>query len=211
MKRRAIDSFATQNRAVTRQDYISLCYRMDPKFGSVKRVNVVRDSDSLRRNINAYVVSENSSETLVETDINIKNNLKRWINSHRMMNDTIDILNARIVNIGIEFSVIGSLQFSKFDVLTQCYQALIEKYREKLDIGTPFYVTEVFKTLNALDSVVDTRDVKIVLRSGTGYTSSGFDIEEALSSDGRFIDVPEDIILEIRFLSSGKDLQGVVI
>jgi len=211
VKRRAIDSFATQNRAVTRQDYISLCYRMDPKFGSVKRVNVVRDSDSLRRNINAYVVSENSSETLVETDINIKNNLKRWINSHRMMNDTIDILNARIVNIGIEFSVIGSLQFSKFDVLTQCYQALIEKYREKLDIGTPFYVTEVFKTLNALDSVVDTRDVKIVLRSGTGYTSSGFDIEEALSSDGRFIDVPEDIILEIRFLSSGKDLQGVVI
>ena len=211
IKRRAIDSFATQNRAVTHQDYISLCYRMDPKFGSVKRVNVVRDADSIRRNINIYVISENSSNVLVETDINIKNNLKRWMNSHRMMNDTVDILSARVINVGIQFTAIGSLQYSKFDVLTECYQALVNKFREKSDIGNPFYLTEIYKTLNALDSVIDTKDVEIVVKSGTGYTSSNFDVDAALSADGRYIDVPEDSVLEIKFLSSGQDLQGVVV
>tara|TARA_R110000824_G_scaffold25978_3_gene89907 strand:- start:2385 stop:4163 length:1779 start_codon:yes stop_codon:yes gene_type:complete len=211
IKRRAIDSFATQNRAVTKQDYISLCYRMDPKFGSVKRTNVVRDADSIRRNINIYTVSENSSNSLVETDINIKNNLRRWLNSHRMMNDTVDILSANIINIGIEFTAIGSLQYSKFDVLTECYQALIERFSDKLDIGNPFYITEIYKTLNALDSVIDTKDVQIVVKAGTGYASAWMDIDSALSADGRYIDVPEDSILEIKFLSSGKDLQGVVI
>jgi len=211
IKRRAIDSFATQNRAVTKQDYISLCYRMDPKFGSIKRVNVVRDADSIRRNINIYTVSEDSSNSLVETDINIKNNLRRWLNSHRMMNDTVDILSANIVNIGIEFTAIGSLQYSKFDVLTECYQALIERFSHKLDIGTPFYLTEIYKTLNALDSVIDTKDVQVVVKAGTGYASAWMDIDSALSADGRYIDVPEDTILEIKFLSSGQDLQGVVI
>ena len=133
------------------------------------------------------------------------------MNSHRMMNDTVDILSARIINVGVQFTAIGSLQYSKFDVLTECYQALTDRFREKLDIGNPFYLTEIYKTLNALDSVIDTKDVKIIVKNGTGYTSSNFDVDAALSVDGRYIDVPEDSVLEIKFLSSGQDLQGVVV
>ena len=33
IKVRALGSYASQNRAVTREDYISLSYRMPPKFG----------------------------------------------------------------------------------------------------------------------------------------------------------------------------------
>ena len=40
IKRMVYDNFATQNRAVTKQDYLSLAYSMDPKFGKVKRCNI---------------------------------------------------------------------------------------------------------------------------------------------------------------------------
>ena len=52
--------FPTQNRAVTQADYENLAYRMHSKFGSIKRVSVQRDPDSQKRNLNMYVVSENS-------------------------------------------------------------------------------------------------------------------------------------------------------
>ena len=46
LRHRIRDTFATQNRAVTQQDYESFVYQMPPKFGSVKRCRIMRDSDS---------------------------------------------------------------------------------------------------------------------------------------------------------------------
>ena len=41
LRRRTIDHFATQNRAVTQQDYEALVYAMPEKFGSIKRCRVI--------------------------------------------------------------------------------------------------------------------------------------------------------------------------
>ena len=57
IRTRAYATFASQNRAVTRSDYVSLCYRMPGKFGKIKRANVVQDVNSFKRNINLYVLS----------------------------------------------------------------------------------------------------------------------------------------------------------
>ncbi len=58
IKIRAYASFASQNRAVTRNDYISLSYRMPSGFGKVKRVNIVQDPRSTSRNLYMYVLAE---------------------------------------------------------------------------------------------------------------------------------------------------------
>ena len=58
VKQRIYDTFPTQNRAVTQKDYENLVYRMPLSFGSVKRCSVQKDPDSQKRNLNAYVVSE---------------------------------------------------------------------------------------------------------------------------------------------------------
>ena len=51
-----------------------------------------------------------------------------------MVNDTIDILDAKIVNIGINFSVITTKDSDKYDVLQQCYLALIAKYNLNFEL-----------------------------------------------------------------------------
>ena len=55
LKQRIFDNFAAQSRAVTAQDYKAVVYAMPPKFGSVKRVNILQDRNTLKRNLNLYV------------------------------------------------------------------------------------------------------------------------------------------------------------
>jgi len=205
---RGLNAFASQNRAVTRDDYVSLIYRMAPKFGAVKRANVVRDNSSFKRNLNIYVVSENRNGFLTTTPTTVKENLKTWLNHYRMINDTIDILDGKVVNIGIEFELISKLESNSTDVLNKAISALQDYYSNKLLMGTPFYISEIYQVLNDITEVVDTKNVKIVNKFGAGYSDSSYEIESNISADGRFIFVPEDTVLEIRY--PNVDIIGVV-
>ena len=80
MKRRIIDTFPTQNRAFTQLDYENIALRMPGQYGSIKRVSVQKDQNSTKRNLNMYVVSEDSFNKLTITNNTIKTNLKSWIN-----------------------------------------------------------------------------------------------------------------------------------
>jgi hypothetical protein len=113
---RSINAYSSQNRAVTQQDYISLVYRMPPKFGAVKRANIVQDKDSFKRNLNLYVISENVDENLTTSSSTIKENLKVWLGQYKMINDTIDILMDKllILVLNIRFLVLWSIINNKF-------------------------------------------------------------------------------------------------
>ena len=71
---------------------------MDPKYGKIKRCNIMRDPDSLKRNLNMYVLAEDQNGKLTSCNDSLKANLKMWINQYRMINDTIDILAGKIIN-----------------------------------------------------------------------------------------------------------------
>jgi hypothetical protein len=205
---RAIDNYAAQNRAVTKQDYISLIYRMPAQFGSVKRANITQDTNSSKRNLNLYVISEAEDGSLIAASSTLKQNIKNWINRYKMINDSIDILDATIVNVGINFQIVGELEKDFTIVLNDAIEALKEKYQTKKNLGEPFYYSEVYTTLNDVDGVVDTTSVELVRKSGTGYSATQFDINQNTSSDGRLVTVPENVILEIKNLDS--DIVGVI-
>lgn len=209
IRQRAKSHFATQNRAVTREDYISLIYAMPQNFGAVKRCMLEQDRDAFKRNLNLYVVSENTAGQLVNTSDTIKENVKVWLNRHRMINDTIDILPAHIVNIGIEFSVLADDESNKFSVLQACVQRLTADFAQmQMNIGEGFSITGVYKSLNNVLGVADTIDVKIVRKSGTLYSDVPFNVESYTSMDGRTVLIPDTHIFEIKFPTS--DIQGVV-
>jgi len=209
IRERSKSFFASQNRAVTRQDYTSLVYAMPQKFGAVKRCSIEQDKDSFKRNLNLYVLSESTSGKLTETTDSIKENLKIWINRYKMINDTVDILDAHIVNIGIEFSVLAEDESNKFSVLQACADRLTRDFATNaMNIGESFAVTDVYKSLNNVPGVLDTIDVKMVRKSGTSYSDVPFNINSYMSSDGRTLLIPNTHIFEIKLPTS--DIQGVV-
>jgi hypothetical protein len=204
------DYFASQNRAVTQADYKTLCVSMPSKFGSVKRIKAARDTSELKRNINLYTISENSSGYLIPTNNTIKNNLKTWINKNRMINDTIDILDAKIVNFGIDFVIQIDNSYEKYKVLSNCLEAVKNMFSIKLEIGEPIFINNIYSTLNRIDGVVDTKAVTIKPKIGSEYYSSyTFSFKDNLSADETVLYVPDNVIMELKFMD--QDIKGTIL
>jgi hypothetical protein len=125
-----------------------------------------------------------------------------------MINDTIDILDAKIINLGIEFIAIANIEANKYDVLSDAIQELKDFYERKLEIGEPFSLTEVYSRLNKLDGIVDVTRVKLVQKTGTNYSDVGFDINDSYSDDGRYLIAPNNVIFEIKFPEN--DIKGTI-
>ena len=209
LKERIHNVFSSQNRAVTALDYKSLCYAMPSHFGSLKRVNVIKDRGSLERNLNIYVISENRNGKLIKANSTIKQNLRQWLNQGRMINDTIDILDTKIINIAIEFDAVSSLESNKFAVLNDAVLTLSSLLDRTFDIGEPFYIGDVYNELNKMNSIVDVTRVKIIQKTGSDYSSDViFHIDSNMSDDDRYIIVPDNAILEVKFPES--DIKGSI-
>ena len=208
IKRMVYDNFATQNRAVTKQDYLSLAYSMDPKFGKIKRCNIMRDPDSLKRNLNMYVLAEAPNGKLSVANDSLKRNLKTWLNQYRMINDTIDILDGKILNFRIDFDVVGHRDYNKHDVLNQCVKVLRDEFAQPKYMGEPFYISDIQNMLNDVDGVTDVKMVKVTCMNGGIYSDSFLDIAQQKSADGRYIVIPENCAVEIKY--PRNDIVGTI-
>ena len=207
IRRRTLDYFPTQNRAVTASDYEALAYAMPSEFGSIKKCHIVRDQDSLKRNLNMYVLAESTTGRLETANSALKDNLKTWLNRYRMINDTIDILDAKVANIGIEFEVVSD-GTNRFDVLEEATRTLQEKFNRDFFIGERLKITDIYTALNSARGVSDVTKVKITSKSGGRYAQTSFNVDNHMSPDGRYIAVPDNVALEIKF--PGTDIRGSV-
>ena len=209
LKRRAFDTFATQNRAVTLQDFEAVAYSMPPKFGSIKRIRVVQDPDSFKRNLNLYVLAEDSNGLLTEANNTLKENLKMWLNNYKMIHDTVDILDGKIVNYGIEYHAIANPEFNKFDVLQEAQNLLAEHFSQPLYMGEPLYITDVYNLLNKnVSGIIDVKSVKITQKSSGPYSRTTYDFNAQTTADGRVLLVPDNTCLELKFPAS--DIKGTI-
>ena len=209
IKYRAYGAFSSQNRAVTAEDYKAVVYAMPPKFGAVKRCNIVQDQDSFKRNLNMYIMSEDSEGNLTESTSTLKSNLKEYLSSYKMINDTIDILDARVVNLGIEIDIIADEHKNKFDVLQSAIDAIkFEILSSKYNIAEPVRVSDIFRTLKNVDGVLDVVTVDVNRKSGSLYSSFSYDVKGNTSPDGRLILGREDVVFEIKYPDS--DIVGTV-
>jgi hypothetical protein len=199
IKRRIFDTFPTQNRAVTQADYENIAYRMPGKFGSIKRCVVIKDQDSIKRNLNMYVISENSFRKLTTTNNTVKQNLKTWLNNYRMVNDTIDILDPYIINLGIDFVIKIKPGHNRADIQALGINRINSLLREGFFISESLYVSSIYTALKDIDAVLDVVSVKVKNKSGGNYSPTSFVINKNMSPDGTQLLCPANAIFEIKF------------
>ena len=208
IKVRAKNYYSTQNRAVSKQDYEALIYNMPPKFGAIKRVNVISDPMATNRKLAIYVVSENNNGLLEQSNIRVKNNIKTWLSQYMGINDKAEVFDPYIVNFEINFEVSVDNRFSKEEVLNDCFKNIKDNYNNKFYIGEPIYITDIQSLLSKTRGVIDVKSVKIKNVHGGDYSSTTFDFSKVLSKDGSYYMIPKNVILELRF--PDKDLKGKV-
>tara|TARA_Y100000310_G_scaffold52407_1_gene48162 strand:+ start:9260 stop:11053 length:1794 start_codon:yes stop_codon:yes gene_type:complete len=208
IKQRAYGYFATQNRAVTAQDYQALTYSMPAKYGAIKRCAVGKDADEFKRNINLYVISETSTGKLTLANVTLKTNLKNWLLQHKMISDTIDILDARIVNYTLHYEVMPTLNSNRFEVINQCNRAVAKEFTTILDIGEPLLLSDLYRVLQPVPGVLDVISVEARLADGALYSVSSYDFDAALSADGRMVLADKNVIFELKY--PNLDIKGSV-
>jgi hypothetical protein len=209
VKERVRSYFATQNRAVTAQDYQSVVYGMPAKFGAIWRARIVKDFDEFKRNLNLHVISTDTSGKLIAANSTLKNNIKNWITQYKMINDTIDILDAEIVNFGIKYQITLEANANRYTVISRTNTRLAEFYNDNpYDIGERILITDVYRELLKVKGVLDVNDVQIVPKQGGFYSESNFDFQSNMSANGRSINGALTTIFELKF--PNNDIQGSI-
>ena len=127
-----------------------------------------------------------------------------------MINDTIDILDGRVVNLKIEFIAVADIDENKFQILARAKEALATRmFRTKYDMGEAFRISDIFSVLKNVDGVLDVKDVKVSQKHGSLYSTFMYRVEPNITPDGRLIKIPENAVFEIRYPNS--DIVGSII
>ena len=126
-----------------------------------------------------------------------------------MMSDTLDILDGKVVNYGINFEVISDIGSNRYAVLDECVEKLKDKFLTvQNQLGESVFISDIYRLLNDVPGVVDTVNVELVNLQGGRYSDLHFSITENLSRDGRYLLIPEDTVAEILF--PDEDIVGVI-
>jgi hypothetical protein len=98
----------------------------------------------------------------------LKKNIKEFIKQKRLIGDWIDIVDARIINIRIEFTVLVDKK-NKQEVLIQCLNRLKEYFSVyNWQINQPIFISNVTAILQEIDGVVNVVDLKFYNIFGLG-------------------------------------------
>jgi hypothetical protein len=222
IKNNALANFATQNRLVTREDYIIRAYSMPAKYGSVSKAYIVPDDQLSQQDyeqtripnplaMNMYVLGFNESKQLVELNQAIKENLKTYLNYYRILTDAINIKDAFIINIGIDFEISILPNYNSNEVLLLCVNALKSLFDvDKWQINQPIIKSDITTTLantRGVQSVVGV-GFKNLYDSNFGYSGNVYDLSTA-TKNGVIYPSLDPSIFEIKF--PNRDIRGRVV
>jgi hypothetical protein len=197
LRENSLRSFNSQNRIVTLQDYTVRALSLPAKFGSVAKAYVVQDqlTNSDRGNsqldnnplaLSLYVLGYDNDKKLSSATATLKNNLKTYLAEFMLLTDSINIKDAFVVNIGVNYEVIVRPNYASRDILLQCNIAIQEYFRvEKRSINQPINLSEIYTLLDKIKGTQTVQKVEVVnLTSNDGnYTTYGYDITGATKNN----------------------------
>jgi hypothetical protein len=213
IRQNALAYFASQNRAVTKEDYIIRAYSLPQKYGSIAKAYITKDtqltsdsvfnSDRIQNDLalNFYVLGFDGNAKLTTINDATKENLKTYLNYHRMLTDAINIKDAYIINIGVEFDIITMPDQNGNQVILRCIDRLKEYFDiKKWQINQPIVISNIFTELDKVDGVQTVVDVKITnLHDVTiGYSKHAYDITQA-TKDGIIFPSLDPSVFEIKY------------
>jgi hypothetical protein len=222
IKNNALANFATQNRLVTREDYIIRSYSMPAKFGSVAKAYIVPDDQISQENyqqnrianplaMNMYVLGYNQDKQLVELNQAVKENLKTYLNYYRILTDAINIKDAFIINVGVRFEISVLSNYNSNETLLRCIDALKAHFNiDRWQINQPILkseVTNIIANINGVQSVINVLFDNLY-DSDQGYSGNVYDLNSA-TRNGVIYPSLDPSIFEVKF--PNQDIRGRVV
>lgn len=233
IRQNALAFFNAQNRVVTDKDYIVRSLAMPAQFGQISKVFVVRDeqinaiglqdSGSLSVNndvnpfndrtyvydpispnaINLYVLGYDNQKKLATLNTLVKKNLAKYLEQYRVLTDDVNIVDAFVVNIGVNFNIVVYRNYNMNDVLARCIDAIKEFFNiDRWQINQPIILNDLRLIIGSVDGVQTVINVEITnkykFKDGRDYFEYRYPIEEAIVDDVVYPSL-DPCIFEIRY------------
>ena len=212
IRQNTISNFSSQLRNVTADDYLVRALSMPPKYGIISKAitqkPTANQSDST---LCIYVLSQDINGNLTTASSALKNNLKTYINQYRMIGDTIDIKDAFVINIGINFEIVTLPNFNNSQVLTNCILALQNFFNiNNWQINQPIILRDLSTLLDNVNGVQTVSNISINNKAGTtsGYSQYAYDVAGALQNGTIFPSI-DPMIFEVKYPTT--DIVGRVV
>lgn len=208
LRNNTISAFSTQLRAVTKDDYIVRSLSLPSKYGSVAKVYITQDSrdSSNPLSLSLYLLTFDSNKNLVPGSITFKENLKTYLSQFRMINDTLNIKDGYVVNIGVNFDIIVTPGNNNKEILLSCIAVVKDYFNiDKWQINQPIILSEIYNKISQTKGVQSVSKVEIVNKFGDVYSAFGYDIQGA-TRNGIIYPSLDPCIFELKF--PDNDIMG---
>jgi hypothetical protein len=216
----AIANFAAQNRAVTKEDYIVRCFGMPARFGAVAKAYIIQDDQLVTGTeqkianpfaLNLYTLGYDSNGNFTSLSQTVKENLRTYLSQYRMLTDAINIKDAFVINIGINFELIARPNYNSNEVVLRCINYLKNKFNNnKMQINEPLILSSISSELDGIEGVqsVLTVDLVNLYDVDAGYSGNYYDIKGATKNKILYPSL-DPCIFEIKY--PNKDIKGRVV
>jgi hypothetical protein len=196
-----------QERIVTREDLLARVYTMPSNFGRVFRA-AIRSNPNNPLASQLFVISRDENSNLILSPDTLKDNLKTYLNQFRMISDAIDILDARIINLKIDFELTVDPAYNKQVILQNVLKELKKYFDIKnFNIDQPIVISDLINTIYRTPGIisVNNRQNNSLIKftnltgnvNGKIYSDVNFDVNSNMVK-GMLIPPPGGIF-EIRF------------
>ena len=202
----ALAYFQAQGRAVTKDDFITRVYSLPAKYGNIAKVFILQDEQvaaagqneadqDFQSNplaLNMYMLGYDNSKNLVALNTAVKENIQIYLSQYRMMTDAIQLKDAYICNLGVDFAIYTKRGFNKNEALLNCVSVLKDYFKtEKWQINQPIILADVVSEILSVEGVAtvvkprdDSSELIIISNrygtvAGRTYSDNIYDITSA--------------------------------
>ena len=199
----AISARNQQGRIVTKEDLIARVYTMPANFGRVFRIGIRNNALNPLASLIA-IISRDLDGTLIVSPDSLKLNLKKYLNEYRLVSDAIDIVDAQILNVGINYSIMTDGLSNQIIVLQNINASLQEYMKiENFQIDQPIVISDLMNTILNTQGVLSLIKIEITSLTGTKdlriYSDSTMNI--AAATVNNIVFPPAGGIFEIKYPS----------
>lgn len=220
IRKNSLANYAAQLRSVTQEDYLVRALSMPSQYGSIAKAYVeAQRYDNLlpgekQSVLDLYITAYDNESKFTTATPALKQNLSTYLSQYRMINDSIRIKDAFVINIGINFEIVVLPNYNSNEVLTQCILKLQNYFDNKnMQINQPILLSELFALLGYSDDlkgVQNVKNIEIVNKVGAslGYSQYAYDVKGA-TQNGVVYPSQDPSVFEIKYPNT--DIKGRVV
>ena len=216
VRQNTLASVASQQRAVTAEDYLVRALSMPSEYGAISKAYIEKpkltdNQVSTIETLNLFCLGLTSQGYFTSPSNTLKKNLRTYLTQHRIIGDNIEIRNAFIINIGVNFEIVVLPEFNNNEVLLACISELEDYFnKDKWQINQHIILRDLFVLLDKVEGIQTIKSLTISNKAGTtsGYSQYSYDIEGATQNQVIYPSL-DPSIFEVKY--PNQDIKGKVV